>query len=158
MILFRRFPRSDRLGRSRITELKLDKDKPKKSSNKAKSQRSRERALLQKVHLNAAGIDIGADAHWVAVPEDREASPVRRCGGFTRDLILLCEWLKRCQVETIVRESTGVYWIPLYQMLERKGFEVRLVNAHHVKNVPGRKTDVKDSRGFKKPHTLGMLA
>ena len=117
---------------------------PKKSSNKAKSQRSRERALLQKVHLNAAGIDIGADAHWVAVPEDRDASPVRSFGVFTRDLILLCEWLKRCQVETIVMESTGVYWIPLYQMLERKGFEVRLVNAHHVKNVPGRKTDVKD--------------
>jgi transposase len=96
------------------------------------------------VHLNAAGIDIGADAHWVAVPEDRDASPVRSFGVFTRDLILLCEWLKRCQVETIVMESTGVYWIPLYQMLERKGFEVRLVNAHHVKNVPGRKTDVKD--------------
>jgi transposase len=91
---------------------------PKKSSNKAKSQRSRERALLQKVHLNAAGIDIGADAHWVAVPEDRDASPVRSFGVFTRDLILLCEWLKRCQVETIVMESTGVYWIPLYQMLE----------------------------------------
>src|ERR1700738_1746738 len=81
MILFRRFPRTDRLGRSRITELKLDKDMPKKSSNKAKSQRSRERALLQKVHLNAAGIDIGADAHWVAVPEDRDASPVRSFGG-----------------------------------------------------------------------------
>src|SRR6266403_646431 len=75
---------------------------PKKSSNKAKSQRSRERALLQKVHLNAAGIDIGADVHWVAVPEDRDASPVRSFGVFTRDLILLCEWLKRCQVETIV--------------------------------------------------------
>ena len=92
---------------------------PKKSSNKAKSQRSRERALLQKVHLNAAGIDIGADAHWVAVPEDRDASPVRSFGVFTRDLILLCEWLKRCQVETIVMESTGVYWIPiaLYDLL-----------------------------------------
>ena len=77
---------------------------PKKSSNKAKSQRSRERALLQKVHLNAAGIDIGADVHWVAVPEDRDASPVRSFGVFTRDLILLCEWLKRCQVETIVME------------------------------------------------------
>lgn len=130
---------------------------PNKSSNKAKSQRSRERALLQKVHLNAAGIDIGADAHWVAVPEDRDASPVRSFGVFTRDLIALCDWLKRCQVETIVMESTGVYWIPLYQMLERKGFQVRLVNAHHVKNVPGRKTDVKDCQWLQQLHTFGML-
>ena len=130
---------------------------PNKSSKKAKSQRSRERALLQKVHLNAAGIDIGADSHWVAVPEDRDASPVRSFGVFTRDLIALCDWLKRCQVETIVMESTGVYWIPLYQMLERKGFQVRLVNAHHVKNVPGRKTDVKDCQWLQQLHTFGML-
>jgi transposase len=137
--------------------LKLDEGMPNKSSNKAKSQRGRERALLQKVHLNAAGIDIGADAHWVAVPEDRDASPVRSFGVFTRDLIALCDWLKRCQVETIVMESTGVYWIPLYQMLERKGFQVRLVNAHHVKNVPGRKTDVKDCQWLQQLHTFGML-
>ena len=131
---------------------------PRKSSNKAKSQRRRERALLQKVHLNAAGIDIGANAHWVAVPEDRDASPVRSFGVFTRDLVALCDWLKSCQVETIAMESTGVYWIPLYQMLERKGFEVRLVNAHHVKNVPGRKTDVKDCQWLQQLHTFGMLA
>jgi hypothetical protein len=137
--------------------LKLDEGMPNKSSKKAKSQRSRERALLQKVHLNAAGIDIGADSHWVAVPEDRDASPVRSFGVFTRDLIALCDWLKRCQVETIVMESTGVYWIPLYQMLERKGFQVRLVNAHHVKNVPGRKTDVKDCQWLQQLHTFGML-
>src|SRR5271167_4865434 len=130
---------------------------PNKSSNKAKSQRSRERALLQKVHLNAAGIDIGADAHWVAVPEDRDGYPVRSFGVFTRDQIALCDWLKRCQVETIVMESTGVYWIPLYQMLERKGFEVRLVNAHHVKNLPGRKTDVKDCQWLQQLHTYGLL-
>ena len=130
---------------------------PNKSSNKAKSQRSRERALLRKVYLNAAGIDIGANVHWVAVPEDRAAYPVRSFGVFTRDLIALCDWLKKCQVETIVMESTGVYWIPLYQMLERKGFEVRLVNAHHVKNVPGRKTDVKDCQWLQQLHTFGML-
>ena len=98
---------------------------PRKSSNKAKSQRRQERALLQKVHLNATGIDIGANAHWVAVPEDRDPSPVRSFGVFTRDLVALCDWLKRCQVETIVMESTGVYWIPLDQMLERKGSRVR---------------------------------
>jgi transposase len=138
--------------------LKLNEGMPNKTSKKAKSQRSRERALLQKVHLNAAGIDIGADAHWVAVPEDRDAIPVRSFGVFTRDLVALCDWLKSCQVETIVMESTGVYWIPLYQMLERKGFEVRLVNAHHVKNVPGRKTDVKDCQWLQQLHTFGMLA
>ena len=111
---------------------------PKKLSKKAKSQRSRERALLEKVHLNAAGIDVGADTHWVAVPEDRDENAVRSFGVFTSDLIALCDWLKRCQVETVAMESTGVYWIPLFQVLERNGFEVRLVNASHAKNVPGR--------------------
>ena len=98
---------------------------PKKSSKKAKSQRSRERALLEKVHLNAAGIDVGADTHWVAVPEDRDENAVRSFGVFTSDLIALCEWLKRCQIETVAMESTGVYWIPLFQVLERNGLEVR---------------------------------
>jgi hypothetical protein len=101
----------------------------KKLSKKAKSQRSRERALLKKVHLNSAGIDVGADTHWVAVPEDRDERPVRSFGVFTSDLIALCEWLKACQIQTVAMESTGVYWIPLFQMLERNGFEVRLANG-----------------------------
>ena len=130
---------------------------PKKLSKKAKSQRSRERALLEKVHLNAAGIDVGAATHWVAVPEDRDENPVRSFGVFTSDLIALCEWLKRCQIETVAMESTGVYWIPLFQVLERNGFEVRLVNASHAKNVPGRKTDVKDCQWLQQLHTFGML-
>jgi transposase len=129
----------------------------KKSSKKAKSQRSRERALLKKVHLNAAGIDVGADTHWVAVPEDRDERPVRSFGVFTSDLIALCEWLKACQIQTVAMESTGVYWIPLFQMLERNGFEVRLVNASHAKNVPGRKTDVKDCQWLQQLDTFGML-
>jgi len=130
---------------------------PKKSSKKAKSQRSRERALLDKVHLNAAGIDIGADAHWVAVPEDRDQRPVRSFGVFTSDLIALCGWLKECQIQTVAMESTGVYWIPLFQLLEREGFEVHLVNARHAKNVPGRKSDVKDCQWLQQLHTFGML-
>ena len=130
---------------------------PKKSLKKAKSQRNRERALLEKVHLNAAGIDVGADTHWVAVPEDRDENPVRSFGVFTSDLKALCDWLKGCQIETIAMESTGVYWIPLFQMLERNGFEVRLVNASHVKNVPGRKTDVNDCQWLQELHTFGML-
>lgn len=76
---------------------------------------------------------------------------------FTSDLIALCEWLKRCQIETIAMESTGVYWIPLFQMLERNGFEVCLVNASHAKNVPGRKTEVKDCQWLQELHTFGML-
>ena len=130
---------------------------PKKSSKKAKSQRSRERSLLAKVHLNAAGIDVGADEHWVAVPEDRDPYPVRRFGVFTSELIVLCNWLKQCQIETVAMESTGVYWIALFQVLERNGFEVRLVNASHVKNVPGRKTDVVDCQWLQQLHTFGLL-
>src|SRR4029453_17196947 len=130
---------------------------PKKSSKKAKSQRSRERALLEKVNLNAAGIDVGAKTPWGAVPEGRDESPVRSFGVFTSDLIALCSWLKRCQVETIAMESTGVYWIPLFQMLERNGFNVCLVNARHAKNVPGRKSDVKDCQWLQELHTFGML-
>src|SRR4249919_2130160 len=99
---------------------------PKKLSRKAKSQRNRERALLEKVHLNAAGIDVGANTHWVAVPEDRDENAIRSFGVFTSDLKALCDWLKGCQVETVAMESTGVYWIPLFQMLEKNGFEVRL--------------------------------
>jgi transposase len=87
---------------------------PKKSSKKAKSQRSRERALLEKVNLNAAGIDVGASTHWVAVPEDRDENPVGSFGLFTSDLMALCNWLKQCQIETIAMESTGVYWIALF--------------------------------------------
>jgi transposase len=80
---------------------------PKKSSKKAKSQRSRERALLEKVNLNAAGVDVGADTHWVAEPADRNQNPVRSFGVFTSDLMALCQWLKQCQVETVAMESTG---------------------------------------------------
>src|SRR5262245_64206305 len=76
---------------------------------------------------------------------------------FTSDLIALCEWLKRCQIQTIAMESTGVYWIPLFQMLERNGFGVCLVNASHAKNVPGRKTEVKDCQWLQELHTFGML-
>ena len=82
---------------------------------------------------------------------------MRSFGVFTSDLIALCEWLKRCQIETIAMESTGAYWIPLFQVLERNGFEVRLVNASHAKNVPGRKTDVKDCQWLQQLHTFGML-
>lgn len=109
------------------------------------------------VNLNAAGIDISSKDHVVAVPEDRSKTSVRTFQGFTRDLHQLANWLKDCKVETIAMESTGVYWFDLYTILLDYGFEVYLVNAYHVKNVPGRKSDVSDARWLQELHTFGLL-
>lgn len=86
-------------------------------------------------HPHAAGIDIGSASHYVAVPPDRDDNPVREFPGFTRDLHALADWLRVCKVDTVVMESTGVYWIPVFELLESLGFTVMLVNARHVKNV-----------------------
>jgi len=94
------------------------------------------------VHPNAAGIDIGATEIFVAVPVDRDQSPVRSFHTFTQDLCALADWLQQCGIQTVAMESTGVYWIPLFQILEARGLKVCLVNAHYAKNVPGRRTDV----------------
>ena len=115
-------------------------------------------ASLKRVNLNAAGIDVGAAEHYVAVPEDRDPQPVRSFSCFTADLARLADWLEACRVDTVVMESTGVYWIPLFQVLEARGFEVQLVNARHVKNVPGRKSDVQDCQWLQQLHTFGLLA
>jgi len=109
------------------------------------------------VNLNAAGIDISSKEHVVAVPEDRAKQSVRTFPGFTRDLHQLAKWLKECKIETIAMESTGVYWYDLYTILLDYGFEVYLVNAYHVKNVPGRKSDVSDARWLQELHTFGLL-
>ena len=106
---------------------------------------------------NAAGIDIGATEIFVAVPPDRDQRPVRSFATFTEDLIVLADWLKTCGVKTVAMESTGVYWIPLFQILEARGFEVCLVNARHVKNVPGRKSDVSDCQWLQYLHAVGLL-
>ena len=114
---------------------------------------------LKRVHLNAAGIDIRSEEHWVAVPPGRcpEGQDVRRFGAFTGDLCALAGWLKRCEIETVAMESTGVYWIALYELLVERGFEVLLVDARRVKNVPGRKTDVLDCQWLQELHTYGLL-
>src|SRR5919202_3777381 len=112
---------------------------------------------LQHLNLNAAGIDIGATAHFVAVPPDRDPQPVRQFATFTADLHRLAAWLTACGVDTVVMESTGVYWIPLFEILDARGFHVLLVNARHVKNVTGRKSDVLDSQWLQQPHTYGLL-
>lgn len=124
---------------------------------KVKSKRQRQDAVLEKINLNAAGIDVGADKHFVAVPADRDAKPVRSFRVFTSELYSLCDWLKECQVDTVVMESTGVYWIALFQVLEERGFQVKLVNARHAKNLPGRKTDMLDCQWLQQLHTFGLL-
>lgn len=109
------------------------------------------------LHPDAAGIDIGASELFVAVPADRDADPVRSFATFTQDLNALADWLQRCGIRSVAMESTSVYWIPVYQILESRGFEVHLVNAHHVKNVPGRKTDVSDCQWIQYLHSVGLL-
>lgn len=106
---------------------------------------------------NAAGIDVGSASHYVAVPVGRCEQPVREFQSFTEDLATLAEWLTECAVDTVVMESTGVYWIPLYELLEARGFKVYLVNARHVKNVPGKKSDVLDCQWLQQLMSFGLL-
>lgn len=108
-------------------------------------------------NVDAAGIDIGSREHYVCVPMDRDKQNVRKFAAFTGDLKDMIAWLKKCKIKTVAMESTGVYWIPVYQILESSGFEVMLVNARHIKNVPGRKTDVKDCQWIQKLHSFGLL-
>jgi transposase len=110
------------------------------------------------VNPHAAGLDIGSEEIWACVPEDRDPQPVRSFGTFTPDLYLLAAWLHACRIETVAMESTGVYWIPVYEILEARGFQVHLVNARHLKHVPGRKTDVKDCQWIQYLHTCGLLS
>lgn len=120
--------------------------------------RKRSKAVsLPIVEPDAAGIDVGATQIFVAVPADRDSEPVRCFQTFTIDLHRLAEWLQQCGIRTVAMESTGVYWIPLFQILEQRKIDVRLVNAHHVKNVPGRKTDVADCQWIQHLHACGLL-
>jgi len=113
--------------------------------------------MVKVVQPNAAGIDIGAKEIYVAIPKDRAKDSVRRFDSFTDDLHEAAKWLKANGIESIAMESTGVYWIPVYQILDAYGFSVYLVNARHAKNVPGRKTDVKDSQWLQYLHSVGLL-
>jgi transposase len=106
---------------------------------------------------NAAGIDIGATEIYIAVPEDRCAETVRHFGTFTEELHQAAQWMKDCNIESIAMKSTGVYWIPVFQILDSYGFDVILVNARHVKNVSGRKTDVQDCQWLQYLHSVGLL-
>jgi transposase len=126
--------------------------------------RSRKRKLKSKnaaepplLNPNAAGIDIGATEIFVAVPADRDAEPVRSFATFTEDLNHLADWLRACRIQTVAMESTGVFWIPLFQILEAHGLEVCLVNARYYQNVPGRRTDVSDCQWLQYLHSVGLL-
>src|SRR6516162_2661945 len=112
---------------------------------------------LEVVHPDAAGIDIGNESHYVAVPPSRDSQPIRQFGCTTAELKTMAAWLKQCGMRTVAMQSTGVYWVAVYDILEQAGLEVYLVNARDTKNLPGRKSDVQESQWLMKLHTYGLL-
>jgi transposase len=112
---------------------------------------------LEIVNRNVAGIDVGNESHFVAVAPGRDPNPVQEFGSWTADLERMADWLKRCGIEMVVMQSTGVYWIALYDILEARKFKICLTNARHTKNLPGRKSDVQESQWLLKLHTYGLL-
>ena len=155
------------------TKAQKDKKPSKKVGNKAtrgkwdEMNRQQRREMMRKmqsedlslevVHPQAAGIDIGNASHYVAVPPSRDPQPVRCFGCTTAELRKMAEWLRQCGIRTVAMQSTGVYWIAVYEILEEAGLEVYLVNARETKNLPGRKTDVPESQWLMKLHTYGLL-
>ena len=127
-----------------------------------KEKNLRQRVQVQHLPVlqpDAAGIDVGSAEHWVAVPPDRDAEPVRRFAAFTADLARLADWLAACGVQTVAMEATGVYWIPLFELLESRGFEVFLVDPRQTRTVKGRpKTDRLDCQWVRRLHACGLLA
>ena len=114
-------------------------------------------AGLPPLNRHAAGIDVGSAEHDVAVPPDRSPEPMRRCASFTADLHAVADWLHACHIDTVVIESTGGDWIPLFHILEARGCAVHVVNARHAKHLPGRNTDIADCQWLQTLHTFGPL-
>jgi len=125
------------------------------------SQKKKKKTVIDPVweliNPDAAGIDIGFREHWACVPAGRDEKNVRSFGTFTGDLEGLADWFQKCGVKTVAMEATGVYWVPVFQILERRGFQVILVNARQTKNVAGRKSDVQDCQWIQRLHTYGLL-
>lgn len=121
-------------------------------------QQSPQTVTMPCVHPNAAGLDLSQTEIWAAVPADRTPTPIRRFGTFTPDVLALADWLTACHIDTVAMEATGVLWIPVYEVLEARGFQVYVVNARHVKNVPGRKSDVQDCQWIQYLHSVGLLS
>ena len=128
-------------------------------NNRRRSARRARRSpsVLERIQVDVAGIDCGASEHFVAVPPDRDPTPIQSFRIFTADLHRLADWLVACRVTSVAMEAPGVYWIPIYDILEARGLEVLLVNARHVKNVPGRKSDVEDCEWLRELHSVGLL-
>jgi transposase len=141
-----------------MQEARMKDNRPAPASHQAaRRQRRAWSPLLKRIQPDAAGIDCGATHHYVAVPADRDPEPVRAFSTVTAELQRLADWLVGCGIKTVAMESTGVYWIPLHEVLEERGLEVVLVNAHHVHNVRGRKTDVQDCQWLQELHSVGLL-
>ena len=140
---FERLQRGERLNRKQRREVqqRLNLDDP----------------GLDIIHRDAAGIDVGNESHFVSVPPDRDPQPIREFGSWTAALEAMAQWLKDCRIRTVVMQSTGVYWIALFDVLQRHGLEVNLVDARGTKNVPGRKSDVQECQWLRKLHTYGLL-
>lgn len=130
----------------------MKNSKPHKPMKKNRSSTS-----LEQINRFAAGIDIGSQSHYVAVPEELDNKSVREFSCFTADLNRMADWLVELGIQTVAMESTGVYWIPVFEILEERGLVVLLVNARHVKNVPRRKSDVQDCQWLQRLHTYGLL-
>jgi transposase len=135
-------------------EMKHNQRTPAERRRRAVSKRP---SLLERIQPDAAGIDCGEKSHYVAVPRERDTQPVREFRTFTTELYRLADWLAQCGIKTVALESTGVYWIPVYEILEQRGFEVVLVNARDVHNVRGRKSDVSDCEWLQELHSVGLL-
>ena len=139
-------------------KLNLQKKLNKKERRRNKKIKKIDFNSLDQVNFDAAGLDIGADEIFVCVPKDRDEKNVRVFRTFTADLYSLANWLKECNIITVAMESTGVYWIPVFEILEEQGFDVNLICARHIKNVPGKKTDVLDCQWIQQLHTYGLLS
>jgi transposase len=113
---------------------------------------------LPVVQPDAAGLDIGSTEIWVCVPADRDAAPVRRDGTYTADLHQLADWLVACRISSVAMEATGVYWLPVFEILEARDLQVFLVNPQQLKHVPGRKSDVRDCQWIQRLHSYGLLS
>ena len=133
----------------------------KKDSKANKNVKKNTSSYLDQINPFVAGIDIGSRSHFVAAPvlnvEGKLEIEVREFSAFTSGLREMADWLKECKVTSVAMESTGVYWISSYELLESQGFEVNLVDARHVKNVTGRKTDIKDCQWIQQLHACGLM-
>lgn len=130
----------------------------KKAKTKQRKKKNKSITSFPMINPDSAGIDLGSKEHWVAIPPDRDKESVRTFKCFTADLESMANWLLKCNIKTVAMEATGAYWIPVFELLASKGLQVVLVNARHVKNVSGRKSDVMDCQWIQRLHSCGLLS